>query len=122
MDVTLTCAGPDGRQDQRSLREWLPNAAPSVRLLPAAPDQDGGDHLGLSVDDVCAVISGTADLTTLLLAVRGWARNRFGHRVAGQEPVHSTRGEVTVIELDTVVVTVTRAPGEEAPTVTLDER
>ena len=122
MHVALTCSDAEGAQDQRSLSEWLPKAAPGMDFRLSASDLDGGENLGNSVDEIFTVISGAAELAHLLLAIRGWARNRFGHRVAEQEPKVITEGLTTKIEFGKVKIVVTRDPDEDAPAVDLDER
>jgi hypothetical protein len=122
LNVTFTCSGPDRGGDVQSLREWLPKAAPGLPLRFVDTGPDSGNHLGVSVEELCAVVSGVADLTALVAAVRGWVRNRFGRNAAEDRPPVVTTGPVTRIEVGTVVITITQAPGEQAPTIGPDAR
>lgn len=122
MEVKLSCASPNQGNDLRSLRDWLPKADPGLQLDFEEPDPAVGDHLGVPMDELFAVIGAAADLVSLVAAVRGWVRNRFGRDVATEQPVARVSGPVTTIEVGPVTIRVTVGPGEAAPVIEADER
>lgn len=121
LDVRFSCAGSGPQSDLQSLREWLPKADPSLPLRFTEPGPRS-DRLGVSLDDLCAVIGATADLAALGAAVRGWVRNRFGHNTAAEEPVIAVSGPVTRIEVGPVTITITDPSAESGPAIGSDAR
>lgn len=111
MNVTLVYGDLPRSEDLRSLREWVPRAAPRLQVRFVEPDPDAGDHLGLSLTELTAVLSSAADLITFANAVRGWVRNQHGRQVATEEPVVVHEGNATRVVVGPVTITVTDDSG-----------
>lgn len=103
MEVVISATGTEKAQDIASLRAWL-DAAGSGTPWTLAPEPAGtGEHLGLGVDEICAIIAAVEGLPPLITQIKGWLTTR-----RDPEPVTLT----ITIDPDSGDVTVTVPGGE----------
>lgn len=112
MEVTISPAGDGRAEDMASLRAWLETSGgPAWDLEPEAP-ADGG-HLGLGVDEVCALLTAIEGLPALVSAIRGWFTTREESR-----PVSIAVGSQTItVDSAGIVEPVTIVVGSQTITI-----
>jgi hypothetical protein len=75
MHIVISAAGTERGRDLAQLRDWLRSAGEVPwQLRPLAPE--AGDGLGISVDEICAIVTATAELPVLLDRIREWFPTR----------------------------------------------
>ena len=104
MEVIISPAGSEQAQDMASLRAWLEAGGGAAWTLAPEATGDGG-HLGIGVDEICAVLAAVEGLPPLISAIKGWFTTR-----GKPAPVTLT----ITVDPDTGDVTVT-VPGAKRP-------
>jgi Effector Associated Constant Component 1 len=83
--VVIETTGRESAHDLAELRDWLESAGDRApwKLDPEPPPS--GEHLGIGVDEICAVITAVAELPALADRIKSWFPTRHA-----PEPIRVT--------------------------------